>query len=234
MFRRARGRLTYANVASTLALLFALGTGGAYAANTIGSSDIIDESIQSVDLKNGQVKGADIAGNSITSNRIYPGSITNSDIGAGAVDGAKVLDNSLGTSDVATNSLFGSDIFDGTLTSADIGTSAVASSEIANGSIVSADIASHGIDQSRIDGTDHYGGIGVGGISSGRCTTVTISIGGAEPGDAGMLTTDGTLPDGEVMYLQRVLSDSAHVKVCNLSGGDLPAVTVNARILTFH
>lgn len=234
MFRRARGRLTYANVASTLALLFALGTGGAYAANTIGSSDIIDESIQSVDLKNGQVKGADIASNSITSNRIYPGSVTNTDIGAGAVDGAKVLDNSLGTNDVATNSLFGSDIFDGTLTSADIGTSAVASSEIANGSIVSADIASHGIDQSRIDGTDHYGGIGVGGITSGRCTTVTISIGGAQPGDAGMLTTDGTLPDGEVMYLQRVLAGSAHVKVCNLSGGDLPAVTVNARILTFH
>ena len=42
------------------------------------------------------------------------------------------------------------------------------------------------------------------------------------PGDAGILTTDGTLPDGEVMYLQRVLADSAHVKLCNLSGGDLP------------
>ena len=152
--------------------------------------------------------------------------MTNSDLGDGAVDGSKVLDNSLGTNDVATNSLFGSDIFDGTLTSADIGTSAVASSEIANGSIVSADIASHGIDQSRIDGTDHYGGIGVGGITSGRCTTVTISIGGAEAGDAGILTTDGILPDGEVMYLQRVLADSAQVKVCNLSGGDLPAVTV--------
>ena len=54
------------------------------------------------------------------------------------------------------------------------------------------------------------------------------------PGDAGILTTDGTLPDGEVMYLQRVLADSAQVKLCNLSGGDLPAVTVAARILTFH
>ena len=36
------------------------------------------------------------------------------------------------------------------------------------------------------------------------------------------------------MYLQRVLADTAHVKLCNLSGGDLPAVTVAARILTFH
>jgi len=87
---------------------------------------------------------------------------------------------------------------------------------------------------SRINGTDHYGSIGVGGLSSGRCTTITIAIGGAEAGDAGILTTDGTLPDAEVMYLQRVLADSAHVKICNLSGGDLPAVTVAARILTFH
>ena len=222
------------DVFALIGCVAAVGGGTAYAANTVGSADIIDESIQSVDIKNGEVKGADIGSNSITSSRLYPGAVTNSDLGANAVDGAKVLDNSLGTNDIATNSLFGSDIFDGTITSADIGTSAVASSEIANGSIVSGDIASHGIDQSRIDGTDHYGGIGVGGITSGRCTTVTISIGGAQPGDAGMLTTDGTLPDGEVMYLQRVLADSAQVKVCNLSGGDLPAVTVNARILTFH
>ena len=33
----------------------------AYAADTVGSSDIIDESIQSVDIKNGQVKASDIA-----------------------------------------------------------------------------------------------------------------------------------------------------------------------------
>ena len=211
---RFRPRLSYANVVSTLCLILVVGGGAAYAADTIGSEDII----------NGQVKSPDIGNNQVRSVDVRDGELTGDD----------VLDNSLGTNDVATNSLFGSDIFDGTLTSADIGTSAVASTEIANGSIVSADIASHGIDQSRIAGTDHYGNIGVGGISSGRCTTVTISIGGALPGDAGILTTDGTLPDGEVMYLQRVLADSAHVKLCNLSGGDLPAVTVAARILTFH
>lgn len=43
----------------------------AYAAATIGSADIIDESIQSVDIKNGQVKA--------------------SDIGAGAVGGSELI-----------------------------------------------------------------------------------------------------------------------------------------------
>ena len=166
---RFRPRLSYANVVSTLCLILVVGGGAAYAADTIGSEDIINGQVKSPDIGNNQVRSVDIR--------------------ADAVDGSKVLDNSLGTNDVATNSLFGSDIFDGTLTSADIGTSAVASTEIANGSIVSADIASHGIDQSRIAGTDHYGSIGVGGLSSGRCTTVTISIGGALPGDAGILTT---------------------------------------------
>ena len=33
----------------------------AYAAATIGSAEIIDESIQSIDIKNGQVKASDIA-----------------------------------------------------------------------------------------------------------------------------------------------------------------------------
>ena len=45
MLARLRSRLTYANVASSIALFIALGTGGAYAADTIGSSDIINESI---------------------------------------------------------------------------------------------------------------------------------------------------------------------------------------------
>ena len=141
---RFRPRLSYANVVSTLCLILVVGGGAAYAADTIGSEDII----------NGQVKSPDIGNNQVRSVDVRDGELTGDD----------VLDNSLGTNDVATNSLFGSDIFDGTLTSADIGTSAVASTEIANGSIVSADIASHGIDQSRIAGTDHYGNIGVGGI----------------------------------------------------------------------
>ena len=64
---RIRSRLTYANVASSLALFLAVATGGAYAANTIGSADIIDESLLSQDIRNGDVKNADLAADSITS-----------------------------------------------------------------------------------------------------------------------------------------------------------------------
>ena len=56
MIARFRSRLTFANVCSLLALLIALGTGSAYAANTVFSTDIVD----------GEVKTADIANNAVT------------------------------------------------------------------------------------------------------------------------------------------------------------------------
>lgn len=61
-----RSRLTYANVTATLALLIAVAGGTAYAANTIGSSDVIDNSLLSADLKNNQVRGADVQNEGLT------------------------------------------------------------------------------------------------------------------------------------------------------------------------
>jgi hypothetical protein len=59
--RRTGGpRVTYANVVSTVALIIALGAGGAYAAAKIGSKQIKDGSIQSVDIQDNGVTGADV------------------------------------------------------------------------------------------------------------------------------------------------------------------------------
>ena len=49
MLAKLRARLTYANVVSTICLCLVVGGGSAYAANTIGSSDVIDESLLSQD-----------------------------------------------------------------------------------------------------------------------------------------------------------------------------------------
>ena len=65
MLRRFRPSFSYANVASTIALVAALGTGGAYAADTIGSSDVINESLLSQDLKNDNVTGDDVLESSL-------------------------------------------------------------------------------------------------------------------------------------------------------------------------
>jgi hypothetical protein len=60
-----RRRLTYANVMATIAVFIALG-GGAYAAAKIDSGDVKDNSLKSVDLKDGKgVQGADVAPDSL-------------------------------------------------------------------------------------------------------------------------------------------------------------------------
>jgi hypothetical protein len=87
----SRRLLTYSNVASTLALVVALGGGTAYAAARIGSADIIDDSIRSRDLRDSDVRGRDLAAASVTSPKLA----------AGSVDGDKVLDDSLTLADLA-------------------------------------------------------------------------------------------------------------------------------------
>jgi|SRR6185503_15581653 len=72
----------------------------AYAANTIGSSDIIDNSIQSVDIKDGEVKNVDIASSAVTKSKLAGNS----------VDGGKVTDQSLSAADLGPDSVGASEL----------------------------------------------------------------------------------------------------------------------------
>lgn len=63
--RRLRARLTYANVMSTLAVVLVLGTGTAYAAGSIGSRQVIDNSLRSIDVKNDNLTGTDLKNGSL-------------------------------------------------------------------------------------------------------------------------------------------------------------------------
>src|SRR6266513_1060157 len=63
--------LSYANVTASIALLLALGTGGAYAVDKIHSHDIANNSIKSVDLRNRKaVKPVDVKRNGLTGGQI--------------------------------------------------------------------------------------------------------------------------------------------------------------------
>jgi hypothetical protein len=88
------------DVVALLAMFVALGTGGAYAANTIGSADVIDNSLTSADIQDVSLKGQDIA----------PGAIKGGAIATGAIDGAKVEDDSLSGFDIDESLLAGSQI----------------------------------------------------------------------------------------------------------------------------
>ena len=68
---KIRRHLTYANVGVTLCLFLVLAGGIAYATGKIGSHEIKNNSIKSVDLKNRKaVRGKDVVGNSLRGSQI--------------------------------------------------------------------------------------------------------------------------------------------------------------------
>jgi hypothetical protein len=99
MSGRFSERLTYANVASTLALIIAIGGGGAavaaVAVNSVGSPQIID------------------------------GAIKTRDLGLGSVSLSKIKPNAVGTAKVIDNSLTSADVADGTLQHSDLTSSKI-------------------------------------------------------------------------------------------------------------
>lgn len=74
-----------------LALFLALGGGIAYAANTIGSPDVIDDSLRTADLKNGAaVRSEDVIDETLKGIDIASSTITNADIANGTIRSSKL------------------------------------------------------------------------------------------------------------------------------------------------
>lgn len=82
MFRKLRFRITYANVMATVAVFVALG-GSSYAALQVGSAQIVNNSIRSKDIRNGQVTSRDLKNNDVRSGDVRNGSLLSRDFKAG-------------------------------------------------------------------------------------------------------------------------------------------------------
>src|SRR3954447_25716525 len=91
--RAIRRMLSFSNVCSLLALVIALGTGSALAANTIFSTDIVD----------GQVQNVDLAGNAVNTDKIAGSAVHADDIASGAVTAPKLAPASVTSPAIAKN-----------------------------------------------------------------------------------------------------------------------------------
>jgi hypothetical protein len=134
MLEKLRPRSIY-DVMAAIACLGVLAGGTAYAADTIGSSDVINESLLSEDVKNGEVKWTDLANNSVGSGKVIDETLASADIKNGEVGTDDVLNSSLTGTDVATGSLTGSDIATGGILGVDVGTDSLSGSDIIESSL---------------------------------------------------------------------------------------------------
>ncbi len=104
-----------ANLIGYLALFVALGGTGAYAANTIGSSDVVDDSLLSEDVKQGSLTRSDVAASTLTGTYVLDGSLSFHDFALGTITNSRLADSAVNSAKVAPNSLTGDDINDSTL-----------------------------------------------------------------------------------------------------------------------
>lgn len=122
MMRRISGlRPSYAGVIATLALVLALGMGGAYAAGEIGSKQISPSAVKSKHVKDGAVKAHDLA----------TGAVTGRAIAADAVDGLKVANGTITSSDLSSSSVGADELVPDSVTKIAIGPDSVGDSELA-------------------------------------------------------------------------------------------------------
>jgi hypothetical protein len=85
MLRKLRARMTYANVASTIALALAIGGGTAYAATRIGTKDIRYHAVTGSKLASNSVSASKVKSNSISSSDVRNNTITSSDVRDGGL-----------------------------------------------------------------------------------------------------------------------------------------------------
>jgi len=149
--KRLRPRLTYSGVASTLALVLALGTGTVYAANEWTGANIQNATLTGADIKNGSVAGIDLKNGNVASIDIKDGSLTGVDVADGGLTGADVADGGLAGADVADGGLTGTDVADGGLTGDDIANGSLKGDlEIEDNSITTFDLAENSVDSDEV------------------------------------------------------------------------------------
>ena len=129
--RRVRPHLSFANVCSFLALMIALGTGSAYAANTVFSSDIVD----------GEVTTPDLAADAVNSARIANGQVQVADIGQGAVATDELANNQVKATDIGDGEVKSAEIANGQVTADELAANSVRADEVADGQVRSQEIA---------------------------------------------------------------------------------------------
>lgn len=125
LLRRVRGRLTFANTTSLLALFVALG-GTSYAATTLAAN-----SVGSRQIRTNAVGSSEIRYSGVRMQDIAPGAVGKSEIGTGAVAQNEIRNNAVGPGELRTNSV-GAD---------EIQPNAVGTSELQDGGVDLADLS---------------------------------------------------------------------------------------------
>jgi len=248
MLRKLRPRSVY-DVCAALALFVALG-GTAYAVNTVGSTDIIDGQVKSVDIGNNEIGSSDVKDGSLNTFDVH--SFIGEDVIDGTLTGADLANGSIGLTQIGTAAVASEEVVNDSLTGTDIATGAVGSDEVANNSLGNGDFLDQSVDSRVVTNnsllssdlsTDSVGGDEVTNnslddqdIAQGTFVNFEAVIGTIPQGFCGTKEITGVTATGDHLVLTASQADaspvlsytaeystngSAWIKVCNPANFDV-------------
>jgi hypothetical protein len=146
------GSLVRQQWAGLIALFLVLTTGSAYAlagSNTVFTDDIVDENVNTADIRRGavdttrigegQVKASDIGDGEVKAADVLNESLLDADLGVGSVGSSELKNGGVTNDDVAPNSLGSGRILDSTLTGADVAANSLTGADINEGTLTVGD-----------------------------------------------------------------------------------------------
>jgi hypothetical protein len=199
VFKRTRNLLTFANVCSFLALAVAISTGGAYAANTVFSTDIVDGEVKTPDLAagavtspkilDGAVKVVDLNDGAVTSDKLSDGGVQTADLADGGVTGPKIADSAVDGSKVADNSLGAADLGPSSVGTSEIATDGVGATEVQDNSIDGGEIVDNSLGQDDLAPSS----VGTSEVASESLTGADVANGGLTMADLSGAKVSGSI-----------------------------------------
>ena len=205
MTSKSKFRPSPALAISCLALFLAL-TGSALAAKaSIGSNQIVNGSVRTVDLRDSAVNSAKVADTSITANDLGTDSVGTDEIAENAVASPEVAPDSLTAGDLAANSVGSSEVADQSLTQDDLGPNSVGSSELQAGAVRASELGPI----IQVSNSTAIAAGANGGVTATCPAGTTVISGGAQPANFGVEMTSSLRSGNGWLYQAKNNSGAA-------------------------
>ncbi len=198
MTSKSKFRPSPALVIACVALFAALSGTALAAKASIGSNQIVNGSVRTVDLRDSAVNSAKIADTSITAN----------DLGTDSVGSDEIAKDAVKSDEIAENAVTSSEVADQSLTQNDLGTDSVGSSELQAGSVRASELGTI----IQVSNSTPIAATSSGSVSVGCPAGTTVISGGGQPDNFGVEMTS-TLRSGNGWLYQAKNNNAAASKL---------------------
>jgi hypothetical protein len=222
-------RPRYADVAATLALLFAMG-GTAYAATSLGPN-----TVGTVQLKDNAVTNPKIDTHAVSTGKLSAEAVTITKLADDSVDSTKLQDLAVTNAKLGDGSVTSTKLGDGSVTNFKLGSGVVTHSKLGPDSIDGSNVAANSLGLADLVGADVNGHISF-SLGANHCGDLSLGVSGSQLGQIVVFSFAGNVAvPSSVVFGGSKVTSAGHITVraCNVSGSAMSVSNLGIHIATF-